>query len=181
MERCIMTDTPQAADPEPMVLAFSDGRHFTLKPDLTRWIWKEVARGRYSGPWDMSPQASWLRNRHRANHHTRQAKLFLFEINSSPARLDLSAENARMANCAGLKVAVSTDAHSTREFGTVRYGIDQARRAGLEKGSIFKVPAMGVASRTLQALDARRLRNQPLARSAVRQPPLALAATAHFS
>lgn len=27
------------------------------------------------------------------------------------------------------------DAHSTREFGAVRYGIDQARRAGLEPAS----------------------------------------------
>jgi DNA polymerase (family X) len=60
-----------------------------------------------------------------------------FEINSSPDRLDLSAENARRANRAGVKIAVSTDAHSTREFGTVRYGIDQARRAGLEKGSVL--------------------------------------------
>jgi DNA polymerase (family 10) len=58
-----------------------------------------------------------------------------FEINSSPDRLDLSAENARMAHEAGVMLAVSTDAHSTREFGTVRYGIDQARRAGLERKS----------------------------------------------
>jgi DNA polymerase (family 10) len=55
-----------------------------------------------------------------------------FEINSSPDRLDLSADNARLAREAGVKIAVSTDAHSTREFGTVRYGIDQARRAGFE-------------------------------------------------
>jgi DNA polymerase (family 10) len=55
-----------------------------------------------------------------------------FEINSSPDRLDLSAENARLANKAGAKIAISTDAHSTREFGTVQHGIDQARRAGLE-------------------------------------------------
>ncbi len=60
-----------------------------------------------------------------------------FEINSSPDRLDLSAENARLANASGIRIAVSTDAHSTREFGTVRYGIDQARRAGLEKSSVL--------------------------------------------
>ncbi len=60
-----------------------------------------------------------------------------FEINSSPDRLDLSAENARLANDAGVKIAISTDAHSTREFGTVRYGIDQARRAGLEPASVL--------------------------------------------
>uniref|UniRef100_Q01R88 PHP C-terminal domain protein n=1 Tax=Solibacter usitatus (strain Ellin6076) TaxID=234267 RepID=Q01R88_SOLUE len=61
----------------------------------------------------------------------------LFEINSSPDRLDLSAEHARMANQAGVKIAVTTDAHSTREFGTVQHGIDQARRAGLEPASVL--------------------------------------------
>ena len=64
--------------------------------------------------------------------HAKQAGCF-FEINSSPDRLDLSAENARLAHAAGVMIAVSTDAHSTREFGTIRYGIDQARRAGLDK------------------------------------------------
>ena len=64
-------------------------------------------------------------------HHAKQKGCF-FEINSSPDRLDLSAKNARLASEAGVKIAISTDAHSTREFGTVRYGIDQARRAGLE-------------------------------------------------
>jgi DNA polymerase (family X) len=60
-----------------------------------------------------------------------------FEINSSPDRLDLSAENARLAAMANIKIAVSTDAHSTREFELIRYGIDQARRAGLEKSSVL--------------------------------------------
>jgi DNA polymerase (family X) len=60
-----------------------------------------------------------------------------FEINSSPDRLDLSAENARLANHAGVKIAISTDAHSTREFGTVKYGIDQARRAAFEPPSVL--------------------------------------------
>jgi DNA polymerase (family X) len=36
-----------------------------------------------------------------------------------------------------VKIAVSSDAHSTREFGTVRYGIEQARRAGLEAPSVL--------------------------------------------
>jgi DNA polymerase (family 10) len=68
--------------------------------------------------------------------HARRNGCF-FEINSSPDRLDLSAENARLAASAGIKIAVSTDAHSTREFALVRYGIDQARRGGLEKCSVL--------------------------------------------
>ena len=62
--------------------------------------------------------------------HARSTGCF-FEINSSPDRLDLSADNARLANAAGVKIAVSTDSHSMRELDNVVYGIDQARRAGL--------------------------------------------------
>jgi len=68
--------------------------------------------------------------------HARHNGCF-FEINSSPDRLDLSAENARMAASAGVMIAVSTDSHSTREFGLIGCGIDQARRAGLEKTSVL--------------------------------------------
>ena len=68
--------------------------------------------------------------------HAKQNGCF-FEINSSPDRLDLSAEHARLAGVAGVKIAVTTDAHGVREFATVRYGIDQARRAGLEKTSVL--------------------------------------------
>ena len=60
-----------------------------------------------------------------------------FEINSSPDRLDLSAANARLARQAGVKIAVSTDAHSTRELDYINLGVDQARRAGLERSSIL--------------------------------------------
>jgi DNA polymerase (family 10) len=60
-----------------------------------------------------------------------------FEINSSPDRLDISAENARNAAAAGVLVAVSTDSHSTGELELIRCGIDQARRAGLAKFGIL--------------------------------------------
>jgi DNA polymerase (family 10) len=60
-----------------------------------------------------------------------------FEINSSPNRLDLSAENARLAAAAGVPIAVNTDSHSTGEFRLIRCGIDQARRAGLEPAAIL--------------------------------------------
>jgi DNA polymerase (family 10) len=68
--------------------------------------------------------------------HAAQRGCF-FEINSSPDRLDLSAENARAAAAAGVKIAINTDAHSTREFWLVRYGVDQARRAGLSAEQVL--------------------------------------------
>jgi DNA polymerase (family 10) len=58
-----------------------------------------------------------------------------FELNSSPDRLDLSADHARLAREAGVRIAITTDAHSTRELGYLRFGVDQARRAGLERQS----------------------------------------------
>src|SRR5438874_12001524 len=60
-----------------------------------------------------------------------------FEINSSPDRLDLSAENARRAAAAGVLISISTDSHSTGELDLIRCGIDQARRAGLEKSNVL--------------------------------------------
>ncbi len=60
-----------------------------------------------------------------------------FEINSSPDRLDLSAEHARLARAAGVKIAICTDAHSTAELDFIRCGVDQARRAGLSREEIL--------------------------------------------
>jgi DNA polymerase (family 10) len=60
-----------------------------------------------------------------------------FELNSSPDRLDLSAENAHLVRAAGIRIAISTDSHSTGEFQTIRYGIEQGRRAGLEKSDVL--------------------------------------------
>jgi DNA polymerase (family 10) len=68
--------------------------------------------------------------------HARQNGCF-FEINSSPDRLDLSAENARQASAGDILISISTDSHSTRELNLVRFGIDQARRAGLRKSDIL--------------------------------------------
>ena len=60
-----------------------------------------------------------------------------FEINSSPNRLDLPAEHVRRAAEAGVKIAINTDAHGVGEYGLVRCGIDQARRAGLEASMVL--------------------------------------------
>ncbi len=68
--------------------------------------------------------------------HARNRGCF-FELNSSPDRLDLSAENTRLVRAAGIRIAISTDSHSTGEYRTIRYGIEQARRAGVEKSDVL--------------------------------------------
>lgn len=53
------------------------------------------------------------------------------ELNCSPMRLDISELGARMARDLGIPVVMSSDAHSVRELGFLRYGIGIARRAWL--------------------------------------------------
>jgi len=59
------------------------------------------------------------------------------EINANPVRLDLDDTNAKMAHELGLKLSISTDAHSTEELKYMDYGIGQARRGWLEKNDII--------------------------------------------
>lgn len=68
--------------------------------------------------------------------HAKQNDCF-FELNCSPDRLDISAENARLVRKAGILISISTDSHSTPEYQTIRYGIEQARRAGVEKSDVL--------------------------------------------
>jgi DNA polymerase (family X) len=58
------------------------------------------------------------------------------EINSQPDRLDLRDADARLAGERGVRIVVSTDAHSTAALGYIPLGIGQARRAWLTKEQI---------------------------------------------
>jgi DNA polymerase (family 10) len=59
------------------------------------------------------------------------------ELNAHPLRLDLRDADCRMAKEMGVKVAISTDAHSTGDLGLMRFGIGQARRGWLEAGDVL--------------------------------------------
>jgi DNA polymerase (family 10) len=59
------------------------------------------------------------------------------EVNSQPSRLDLNDALCKMAKDLGVKVAISTDAHSTSNLGYMRFGLDQARRGWLEPDDII--------------------------------------------
>jgi DNA polymerase (family X) len=59
------------------------------------------------------------------------------EINSFPDRLDLNDANARFAKETGLKLSISTDAHSKGHLEYIKYGVAQARRGWLEKGDVL--------------------------------------------
>ncbi len=59
------------------------------------------------------------------------------ECNSYPDRLDLNDTYLRMAKNRGVKVVVSTDAHSTTHLPFLRYGVQIARRGWLEKKNVL--------------------------------------------
>ncbi|MEF3279834.1 MAG: DNA polymerase/3'-5' exonuclease PolX [Elusimicrobiota bacterium] len=61
----------------------------------------------------------------------------VFEINGQPQRLDLSDINAKRVKSLGLKVVLSSDAHSIDQFDYMEYAVNNARRAGLEKNDIL--------------------------------------------
>jgi DNA polymerase (family 10) len=59
------------------------------------------------------------------------------EINAQPDRLDLSDRHVRMAKEMGLKLAISTDAHTPANLSYMRHGVAQARRGWLEKEDVL--------------------------------------------
>ena len=59
------------------------------------------------------------------------------ELNAYPDRLDLAAPYVREAVNAGVRITIDTDAHDERALGFAKYGVSQARRAWVEKGSVI--------------------------------------------
>jgi DNA polymerase (family X) len=53
------------------------------------------------------------------------------EMNCSPHRLDLKDTHARLARELGCRIVIDTDSHRTSELALRRFGVEQARRAGL--------------------------------------------------
>lgn len=59
------------------------------------------------------------------------------ECNSYPDRLDLKDVYLRMCKERGVKVVISTDAHTTTNLSFIRYGVTMARRGWLEKRNVI--------------------------------------------
>jgi DNA polymerase (family X) len=59
------------------------------------------------------------------------------EHNASPARLDLSDRDLRMAKEFGCKIAVNTDSHTIRDMDKMHYGVKQLRRAWLTSNDLL--------------------------------------------
>lgn len=59
------------------------------------------------------------------------------EINAFPQRLDLNDVNCRYAKEVGVKLAISTDAHTTEQLGYMDLGVSVARRGWLSKEDVI--------------------------------------------
>jgi len=64
------------------------------------------------------------------------------EVNGHPDRLDLDDIHCRMAKEMGLKLALSTDAHSTDDLDLMRFGIGQARRGWIEPSDVINTRSL---------------------------------------
>jgi DNA polymerase (family 10) len=61
----------------------------------------------------------------------------VLEMNGSPHRLDLAVERARKAIELGCVVSIDSDAHHTREFSHLAWGVSQARRAWVTPANVL--------------------------------------------
>ena len=75
------------------------------------------------------------------------------EINANPNRLDLNDVHALRAKELGVKVCISTDAHSVQRLDHMSYGVDQAQRAWLNKGDVLNTMTQKQFREWLQRRD----------------------------
>src|SRR5262245_62226891 len=74
--------------------------------------------------------------------HKAKAKSIALELNAHPERLDLLDIYCQMAKQEGVLVTINSDAHSTYEFDTLRFGVGQARRGWLEKKDVLNTRSL---------------------------------------
>lgn len=71
----------------------------------------------------------------------RERHCFL-ELNAHPERLDLLDTYCMMAKEEGVLISINSDAHSSMDFGCLRYGVGQARRGWLEKKDVLNTRSL---------------------------------------
>lgn len=80
----------------------------------------------------------------------------ILELNAEPERLDLNDIHLQAARSAGVKIAISTDAHAVAALDHMRFGIDQARRGWLEAADVVNTRPLAALRKLLK-----RQRNAP--------------------
>ena len=78
------------------------------------------------------------------------------EINSQIDRLDLDEHHARLARDRGVKLVLSSDAHSPAALGGIRWGVTTARRAWLTPADVLNTLPLGELRASLRRARGRR-------------------------
>ena len=73
------------------------------------------------------------------------------EINAYPGRLDLNDINARAAKEMGVRMSINTDAHDPTMLLNMKYGVNVARRAWLEKKDLLNAMSLPELMDTLKS------------------------------
>ncbi len=73
------------------------------------------------------------------------------EINANPSRLDLNDINASAAVAAGVMLTINTDAHSISNLDLMKFGITQARRAGVVAENVLNTLPLSSLQNKLKA------------------------------
>ncbi|WP_445489556.1 DNA polymerase/3'-5' exonuclease PolX [Niallia sp. 03133] len=60
----------------------------------------------------------------------------ILELNSNPNRLDLHAENVKMAQEKGVNIIINTDAHHTKELNNMSIGVSTAKKGWIKKDTV---------------------------------------------
>jgi DNA polymerase (family 10) len=74
----------------------------------------------------------------------------VLEINAEPDRLDLNDIHVHAAKAMGVKLAISTDAHSVNALQYMRFGVDQARRGWLEAADVVNTRPLAEVRKRLK-------------------------------
>ncbi len=81
-----------------------------------------------------------------------KARGCILELNAQPDRLDLNDIHCKMAKEMGVRIAISTDAHSLKDLELMRYGIWQARRGWLEKADVVNTLSLSALKKLLRTI-----------------------------
>ncbi len=76
----------------------------------------------------------------------------ILELNGNPERLDLCDRHLKLARDRGMKVIISTDAHSPDHFKLMRYGVVTARRGWMRKEDVLNTLSPGKLLASLRPL-----------------------------
>jgi DNA polymerase (family 10) len=76
----------------------------------------------------------------------------ILELNGNPERLDLCDRHVKLARDRGMKVIISTDAHSPDHFKLMRYGVVTARRGWMRKEDVLNTLPPGKLLESLRPL-----------------------------